>query len=166
MRAIILFDTLFGNTERIADSLAKGLHETGVEAKVLNIKESNPDDLLGYDLLVLGAPTQYFTASKPLKVFLEQLNGVDLNGMRGFAFDTKLDSRLSGSAAKFIEKKLGGLGVDIIRPRASAIVIGQKAKGDQVGDAVLKEGMEDLFESIGKELGALLQKRRAEAGAA
>ena len=49
---------------------------------------------------------------------------------------------------------------------ASAIVIGQKAKGDQVGDAILKEGMEDLFESIGKELGALLQKRREEVGAA
>jgi flavorubredoxin len=165
MNAIVLFDTLFGNTEKIAVSVARGLQHVGVEAQAVNIKAASVDGLAGYDLLALGAPTQYFTASKPLKEFMARLEGVDLKGKRGFAFDTKLESRFSGSAAKFIEKKLAERGLYIIRPRASAIVVGQKAKTAQVGEATLKEGMEALFESIGKELGTLLQKAVKESAA-
>jgi hypothetical protein len=53
------------------------------------------------------------------------------------------------------------LGLDIIRLRASSaiIVAGQKGKTDRVGEAVLKEGMEDLFESIGKQLGEILLQK-------
>jgi flavorubredoxin len=156
MKAIVLYDTLFGNTERIAKRMATGLHKSGVEAESVNIKQAQVDRLAGYDLLALGAPTQYFTASKPLKAFLEQLKGVNLKGKRGFAFDTRLDSRLSGSAAKFIEKRLQELGIDIIRQRASALVVCEK--GAKPEDTILKEGMEDLFESIGRELGTLLKK--------
>ena len=164
MEAIVLFDTIFGNTERIAGRLVAGLQKTGIRAESANIKAANVAELARYDLLALGAPTQYFTASKPLKKFLEQLKDLDLKGKHGFAFDTKLDSRLSGSAAKFIEKKLAELGVDIILPHASAIVMSEKKKTDRVGEAILREGMEDLFESIGKEIGTFL--KTIEAGAA
>jgi flavorubredoxin len=157
MNAIVLYDTLFDNTEKIAVSIATGLQLAGVETKAENIKAVFVDTLGRYDLLAIGAPTQYFTASKPLKEFLTRLDGVDLKGKRGFAFDTKLESRLSGSAAKFIEKKLIEKGLQIIRPRASAIVIGQKAKTAQPGEVMLKDGMESLFESIGNELGVLLK---------
>jgi flavodoxin len=153
MKAIILFDTLFGNTERIAGCLAKGLQAAGVESRAASIKSNV--GLAEYDLLALGAPTQYFTASKPLKAFLERLEGAKLKGKLGFAFDTRLDSRFSGSASKYIEKKLTALGLQIIRPRASAIVVLQKTGKE--GDTVLKDGMEPLFESIGKELAVLLQ---------
>jgi flavorubredoxin len=162
MNAIVLYDTLFGNTEKIAFRIAKGLQSAGTAAEAINIKGAGVDTLERYDLLVLGAPTQYFTASKPLKGFLARLEGVNLKGKQGFAFDTKLDSRLSGSAAKFIEKKLIEKGLEIIRPRASAIVTGQNAKTAQAGEAILKDGMEAHFESIGKELGGLLQKSASE----
>lgn len=158
MKAIVLFDTIYGNTERIARLLAAGLQESGVEAESVNIKEAQTDALAGYDLLALGAPTQYFTASKPLKAFLERLKGIELKGKKGFAFDTRLDSRLSGSAAKFIEKRLQELGFIIIRPRASALVMCEK--GARPEETILKEGMEERFESIGKELGALLKKTK------
>jgi flavorubredoxin len=164
MKAIVLFDTLFGNTEKIAGSLARGLQEAGVEAEAVSIKSARIDRLAEYDLLALGAPTQYITASKLMKEFLERLKGLDLNGKCGFAFDTKLGSPLSGSAAKFIEKKLRELGLDIIKERSSAIVVGQKE--GKVGGAVLKEGVEDLFRQLGKELGTLLQKMPSRVGAA
>jgi hypothetical protein len=61
-----------------------------------------------------------------MKEFLDELKEVNLKGKWGFAFDTKLDSIMAGSAAKFIEKKLKAYGVDIIRPRSSAIVIVRK----------------------------------------
>lgn len=138
----------------IAGCLAKGQQAAGVEARAASIKSNV--DLAEYDLLALGAPTQYFTASKPLKAFLERLEGAKLKGKLGFAFDTRLDSRFSGSASKYIEKKLTALGLQIIRPRASAIVVVQKTGKE--ADTVLKDGMVPLFESIGKELAILLQK--------
>ncbi len=81
-----------------------------------------------------------------------------MKGRFGFAFDTKLDYIMAASAAKFIEKKLKASGVDIIRPRSSAIVIARKEKEKikkeqiRIGEAILKEGMEEQFEAIGKEL--------------
>jgi len=158
MKAIVLFDTLFGNTERIASCLAAGLQETGIEAEYVNIKGVEVNRLVVYDLIVLGAPTQYLSASKPMKGLLERLKAVNLRGKYGFAFDTKFGYPLSGSAAKFIEKKLKGLGLEIIQPHSSAIVVGQKT-AVKVGDAMLKEGIQDLFEKTGKELGVLLQER-------
>ncbi len=78
-----------------------------------------------------------------------------MSGKYGFAFDTKLDSRFSGSAAKFIEKELSSLGLQIIAPRESAIVFSLKEKGANTG-ARLKEGEEDRFEKIGTQLGTVI----------
>ena len=166
MKAIILFDTLFGNTEMIAQYLAKGLRQAGVESECVNITMAGADELTEYDLLAFGAPTQYLSASKPMKEFLDRLKTVNLKGKYGFAFDTKLGSFMSGSAAKVIEKKLRDMGLEIIKPHISAIVIGRKEKKDQakVGDAVLKEGMEELFKKVGNELGQLLQQSTRKAG--
>ncbi len=167
MNAIVLFDTVFRNTERIANSLATGLQDAGVAAECVSIKIVRVDKLIDYDLLALGAPTQYITASKPMKVFLGQLKDLDLKGKCGFAFDTKLDYIMAESAVKFIEKKLKPSGVDIIRPRSSAIVIARKEKEKikkeqiKIGEAVLKEEMEEQFETIGKELGELVKRSRA-----
>jgi flavodoxin len=167
MKAILLFDTVFGNTERIANSLARGLKDVGVDAECVSINNARVDKLSDYDLLALGAPTQYITASKPMKEFLDQLKDLDLKGHYGFAFDTKLDYIMAGSAAKFIEKKLKASGVDIIRSRSSAIVIARKEKEKikkeqiKIGEAILKEGMEEQFEAIGKELGELLKRSKA-----
>ena len=61
------------------------------------------DSLKEYDIICIGAPTEGFSAPKPIKEFLARLRGVNLACKYGFAFDTKVSSRLSGSAAKFIE---------------------------------------------------------------
>ncbi|HEY6756774.1 MAG TPA: flavodoxin domain-containing protein [Nitrososphaera sp.] len=171
MKAIVLFDTIFGNTERIANSLAKGMQEAGIAVECSNIKMARLEKLPEYDLLAMGAPTQYITSSRPMKDFLDRLKGLDLKGKYGFAFDTKLDNFMAGSAAKFIEKKLKAYGVDIIKPHISAIVIGRKEndkkkkqEATKIGEAVLKEGMEEIFETIGRELGALLESRARKVG--
>ncbi|AFU58949.1 hypothetical protein Ngar_c20170 [Candidatus Nitrososphaera gargensis Ga9.2] len=76
---------------------------------------------------------------------------MDLKGRRGFAFDTRLDSRLSGSADRFVEKRLQELGTDIIRPRASALVVCEK--GAKPEDTMLKEGWKTSSNRLEKSLG-------------
>jgi hypothetical protein len=93
-----------------------------------------------------------------MKEFLGKLKSTDLSGKYGFAFDTKLDSRFSGSAAKFIEKELSNKGLQIIAPRESALVFSLKERGATTG-ARLKEGEEKRFEQVGLQVGAALAAR-------
>ena len=152
MKAIILYDSRFGNTEKIAKSLEIGLKATaGIQIVVCtNTNDITcADSLKEYDILCIGAPTENMTASKSIKEFLAKLKDIDLSGKYGFAFDTKLDSRFSGSAAKYIEKELVNQGLRIIAPRQSAIVFSIKERGAIVG-ARLKEGEEKRFEEVGR----------------
>jgi flavorubredoxin len=150
IKAIIMFDTRYGNTEKIAKSLERGLNQTGIETVCVNTRDVTVDLLKQYDMIGVGAPTQFMTASRPMKKFLGKLKSMNLFGKYGFAFDTKFDSRMSGSAAKFIEEKLKNLGLEIIAPRESAIVFGMNEKE---GGAILKEGEETRFEQIGLRIG-------------
>lgn len=97
---VVIFDSKFGNTEKVARSLASGLKMAGVQATCLNVKDVQVGSLIEYDVIAVGAPTQAFTASKPVKDFLSRMEG--LQGLRekyGFAFDTKFRNRLAGSGA-------------------------------------------------------------------
>jgi len=157
MRACVIFDTRYGNTEKIAKSFETGLKEAGIQTGCVNVKDVAVDSLKQYDLICLGAPTEWLTASKSIKEFLGKLKSVDLSGKYGFAFDTKLGAPLSGSAAKFIEKELKSMGFQIIAPRESAIVFGGKGKE---GGMRLKEGEEKRFEQVGTQVGTALTARR------
>jgi flavodoxin len=155
LRACVVFDSRFGNTEKIARSLESGIEEAGIQTECLSSKDVKVESLKDCDLICVGAPTEAFSASKPIKDFLGRLNGVDLSGKCGFAFDTRLDSRFSGSAAKLIEKDMRSLNVRIIAPRDSAIVFSSKGFDGNRG-ATLKEGEEQRFQELGRKVGAAL----------
>jgi flavorubredoxin len=131
MKAIIIYHTRYGNTERIAKSLEIGLKEaSGIQDVVCtNVRD------------IVSAP-------KPIKQFLGKMKGVNLAGKYGFAFDTRLSSRFSGSAAKYIEKELKSQGLQIISPLESAIVFALK------DGARLKEGEDKRFKQVGLHVGS------------
>jgi len=156
-RALIIFDSRYGNTERIARSFEAGLKHTGIYTQCVNAKEVNPNTLRDHDLIAVGAPTEKISASESIKAFLAKLEGMDFSGRAGFAFDTKLPYPLTGSAAKFIEKKLKNLGFEIVFEKSSAIVLAQKEKE---GGVLLKEGEEKRFEEIGTQVGTVFLSRK------
>jgi flavorubredoxin len=157
LKSIIIYHTRFGNTERIAKSIEMGLKEASGPQDVVCINVTDVmaviDSIKEYDLICVGAPTEGFTAPKPIKQFLRKIKSIDLSGKYGFAFDTKVESRLAGSAAKFIEKELTSQGLKLISARRSAIVYPVKEMGSIIG-ARLKEGEDKTFEQVGLELGA------------
>jgi flavodoxin len=155
VRACVIFDTRYGNTEKIARSFETGLQQAGLQTVCVNARDVAIDSLNQYDLICVGAPTEAFSATKPMKEFLGKLKNTDLSGKFGFAFDTKLDWRLSGSAAKFIEKELNNLGLQVVAPRESAIVFTLKERGATAG-AKLKEGEEKRFQQIGHKVGTIV----------
>ena len=155
-RAIVIFDSRYGNTEKIAKSLETGLKVAGFETLCVNQREVSIDSLREFDLIAVGAPTERITASDYIKEFLRKVMSVDLKDKYGFAFDTRFSFPLSGSAAKFIEKELKKQHIDIVMPRESAFVVRLK---EVEGGVKLKEGEEKRFEQIGRQLGTALIAR-------
>jgi len=143
-KAAVVYDSKFGNTEKIARALSEGMKKEGLDVDCVRVENVALDKLSEYEILAIGAPTHAFGVSKPMKEFLKKLENVNLRGKKAFAFDTRLKSRLAGSAAKGIENKLKKLQMTIIKPHASAIVKGVKGP--------LEEGAEEKFTQIGSEI--------------
>ena len=152
-RAIVLYHSLHGNTGKVAMSLAKGIEEVGIDVDCLSIDEVDLSRISEYAFVAIGGPTHVIRMSKPMKEFMERLRSVDLRGKKGFAFDTRIHSRmnkkswggLENSAARRIEGKMKKMKMEIVRPRQSAIVDGTEGP--------LEEGTEERFRQIGAEIG-------------
>ena len=69
-KAIVLYHTQFGNTEKIAKEIASGIAEQGIEVVCIKVEDVQIDKLKDYDLLAIGGPTHGFGMSKPMKVFI------------------------------------------------------------------------------------------------
>jgi len=160
MSAAVLFSTRYGTTERVARAFGTGLSEAGMQTVCMNTQQVTPESLKKYDLICLGGPTEVFGATKPIKEFLRAAASTDLEGKLGFAFDTKLDSRMSGSAAKYIEHSLDDQGVHLVAHRESAIVTTKKEGGKIVG-AELKAGEEERFIQLGIRVGTEAAEAKA-----
>jgi len=146
VKALVVYDSMYGNTEQIAKALAAGLESSRGEVDLVKVDAVKFDNLDAVDLLCVGCPVHAWSASKPMKEFLERLKSVKgLSGKKAFAFDTKFsEGRLAGSARGKIERELKDLGLIIAKPSESAIVKGWKGP--------LAESVEGMFRQIGVEL--------------
>ena len=57
MRACVIFDTRYGNTEKIAKALEAGLEESGIQTTCDSVKDLAISSLELYDLICVGGPT-------------------------------------------------------------------------------------------------------------
>jgi flavodoxin len=158
MKASVVYVSRYGNTEKIAKALAKGLKLSGLEATTIHAGEADVNGLKELDLICVGGPTEWRSATKEMRVFLAKLKAAEPSGMFAFAFDTNLNRPLSGSAAGRIEKELKRAGLRTIAARQSAKVF--LNNGTRNG-AYLHEGEENRFEKIGERIGlALVGKKQ------
>lgn len=101
MSSLVVYDSKYGNTKELARAIARQLDARAVPA-------TEPFDLEGVELLVVGGPTQVHTVSKRLSQRLEELPPGSLEGVGVAAFDTRFRRNpiLTGTAARGIAKKL------------------------------------------------------------
>jgi flavodoxin len=95
-KALVIYDTTFGNTEKVANALVQGLAAHGIEAESVNVDCVAIDRLSEYDALLVGGPTHRQKMSEPMAMFLDRLDKAHVRGKAGFAFDTKVEHRLAG----------------------------------------------------------------------
>ncbi|MGO9178651.1 MAG: flavodoxin family protein [Candidatus Limnocylindrales bacterium] len=137
MQALVVFDSVYGNTERIAWAIGAALAPQ-VTVAVKRVEDVPVADPAAFDLLIVGGPTQRHGASPALAAWLEGLGHRTLNGVPAAAFDTRyrMSLLLSGSAAGVVARRLGRTGCRlatapesffIMRDRPSA---GEKRRHD------------------------------------
>lgn len=63
MKALIVFESMFGNTERVARAVAEGL-QGSVEVQLVNAAEAPAPLLDLVDLVVVGGPTHAFSMTR------------------------------------------------------------------------------------------------------
>jgi hypothetical protein len=65
MKAVIVYESMFGNTRAVADAIAEGFRP-GNEAIVVPVARARPDVLDGADLVVVGGPTHAHGMSRAI----------------------------------------------------------------------------------------------------
>ncbi|WNV87463.1 flavodoxin [Umezawaea sp. Da 62-37] len=128
-RALVVYESMFGNTRLIARAVAEGL-STSAAVDLVEVGAAAPLPLDDVDLLVVGAPTHAFGMSRPSTResasdqavgevvstgigLREWLDGLDNRHptARVAAFDTRMKAALlSGSAARRALSELRRLG--------------------------------------------------------
>ena len=103
-KAIILFDTKFGNTKKIAKALALGMEKQGIKVDCVNVENVQVDILAEYDLVAIGGPTHGFGMSAPMKTFVKKLENLNLKNKSAFAFDTRTGSRFWEAPQKVLKR--------------------------------------------------------------
>jgi flavodoxin len=126
MKVLIVYDSLYGNTEKIAQAIGSAI--TG-EVKVLRVGEVSPAELNTVDLFIVGSPTQGGRPTKAIQDFLNQIPEAAIKGVNVAAFDTRLTNKwvvVFGYAAGKIAGSLKGKGGTLILSPEGFFVKGSK----------------------------------------
>ena len=137
MKILILFDSYFGNTEKIARAIADTL-SSAHSVQTARISEFDWNKISIPDLLIIGSPTRGFRPSDATKSFLQKIPAKSLSGVKVVAFDTRISLpqiksktlrfivHSGGYAAKHIQKSLQKKGGTPILPPEGFLVLGDK----------------------------------------
>ena len=109
-KALIVYDTMWGSTEKIAYALAEGIEETGIPIIIRNLKNTDISDIItdvnSSKYILLGSPTMNNTMLPSMGGFLTYLKGLRPKKRTGFVFGSY---GWGGQAVGEIEKILNEL---------------------------------------------------------
>ncbi len=146
-RAVIVYDTMWGSTEKLAYSLLEGLEDRGVSVTLRNLKTIHISDvmtdLLTAKAILIGSPTLNMGMLPTVGAFITYLKGLKPKRRIGFAFGSY---GWAGQSVKEIEAVMRGLGWDVPVEGVSVQYIPDDAElqklrgiGNQLGELLKSE---------------------------
>lgn len=136
MRALVVYETMFGNTRAIAEAIAEGL-SIGATVEITDVADAPLEIPPEVDVLVVGGPTHVFSMSRRQTRQEALAHGAPSReveyGIRGWlatlpvgghpqdfaAFDTRVDTRLiPGAASRSATRVARHLGFRTTKPES------------------------------------------------
>jgi flavodoxin len=103
MKSLIIYDSVFGNTEKLAQTVGKA-----IGADVKRVTEIQAGQLDGLDWLIVASPTRAFRPTEGISKFLNSLSNGALKGIKVGAFDTRMDvQKINNKFLTFMAKHMG-----------------------------------------------------------
>ncbi len=160
MKGIVVYDTSYGNTKKIAETIAETLKESGIKVDLFDVKNVKKLSSKEYDFLVLGSPTKFGTMSLMVRFFMGKVKSDEWKNKPFAAFDTENPenvehSRIENkewSAAEKISEKLREKKMRQLLPTLKSLVLGQKGP--------LVEGEIDRTRDYAREFAAKLKEEK------
>lgn len=117
MKALVVYDSTYGNTEKIAQAIGEA-----IGGLVLQVEAVNPADLKAFDVVIVGSPTHGGLPTKGIQNLLKA--SLRIEGVSGAAFDTRTSKTIFGCAAPRIARRLERNGGKLLAPAEGFLVQG------------------------------------------
>ena len=118
MNKLVIYDSQYGNSEKIAQAIAQSISATCI--RVADVRNADLDEL---NLLVVGSPTHGGRATSALDQFLEQIPAGKLSGVKIAAFDTRLSEKDVNFALRLLMKT-----IDYAAPKIARLLVSRGGK--------------------------------------
>jgi len=116
-KAVVIYDTMWHSTEKMAEAVTAGLNREGVVAKPFHVRKSHRSEIMTEVLdagaVVVGSPTLNNQLFPPLADILTYMKGLKPLNKIGAAFGSY---GWSGEAVKMINEELEAMKFDVIDP--------------------------------------------------
>lgn len=130
MKTIVIYASRYGNTRRVAETIAGALQPRG-QALLLTADDTPAYLPVGADLVIVGGPTEQHGMTEAITRLFARLGSDALSNVSAAAFDTRLrwPRWLSGSAGAGIAGKLSAAGAHVLAPPESFFIKGAIGTG-------------------------------------
>jgi flavodoxin len=88
MKAMVVYDSVFGNTEKIAQVIGQALGSQ-MDVETRRVGDVRPEQLPRLTLLIVGSPTRGFRPTPAISKLLKSIPQNGLKGVQVAAFDTR-----------------------------------------------------------------------------
>ena len=116
-RAVIVYDTMWGATEKMARSIADGIRSTGAEISMFNLHGRSRSDVatavMGAGALIVGSPTLNNMAYPTVMDVLCYLRGLRPKNLKAAAFGS---FGWSGEAVAQITEQFNAMNCEVLEP--------------------------------------------------
>jgi flavodoxin len=148
LKVFVIYDSKYGNTKLVAMKIVEGLNQAdGLDVAVEYVKDVDPQKLVGYDLLVIGAPNHMGKPSWTMRKFVDSLAATNLDAKWFAVFDTYFQrERYFQKAMKKLERQVNERlpNLEVLTPGLSVrvkgvngpVVEGELAKAKEFGERI------------------------------
>jgi len=105
-KVIVVYESKYGNTKLVAESITEGISQvSGVETVLNELKEVDLNQLVEFDAILVGSPNHIGSATRSIRKFIDNLGKLNLEGKLTAVFDTYIAKDFE-KAVKKMEKQI------------------------------------------------------------